>query len=153
MIISLKKIRKIVAIILLIASVLLIGMMFIAKTQKPTEAVGKLYPDNNSRVAYLNLCGWKVGESNFIEEKITIPYKFNETYEKYNQIQRLQGFNLSDYKGSEATQYTYDITNYPNNKKNVKAVLIISDNTIIGGHIHSTDIDGFMMGLKEETLF
>ena len=69
MIISLKKIRKIVAIILLIASVLLIGMMFIAKTQKPTEAVGKLYPDNNSRVAYLNLCGWKVDESNFIEEK------------------------------------------------------------------------------------
>ena len=153
MIISLKKLRKIVAIILIVASIILVGMIIISKFQKPAEAFGKTYPDNNSRISYLNLCGWKVDENNFTEEKITIPYKFNKTYENYNQIQRLQGFDLSDYKGSEATQYTYDITNYPNNKKNIKAVLIISNDRIIGGNIHSTDVGGFMMGLKEETLF
>lgn len=153
MIISLKKLRKIVAIILIIASVLLVGMILISKSKNATEESGKTYPDNYSRISYLNLCGWKVHESNFTEEKITIPYKFNETYENYNQIQCLQGFDLSDYKGSEATQYTYQITNYPNNKENIKAVLIICNDRLIGGNIHSTDVNGFMMGLKEETLF
>ncbi|NLK69879.1 MAG: DUF4830 domain-containing protein [Clostridiales bacterium] len=153
MVISLKKLKKIVTVLLIITSLLLIGMIFISKVQKPAEASGKTYPDNNSRLLYLNQCGWKVDENNFIEENINIPHKFNKTYEKYNEIQRLQGFDLSDYKGVKATQYTYDITNYPNNRKNVKAVLIIYNDRIIGGHIYSADTNGFMMGLKEETLF
>ena len=82
-------------------------------------------------------------------KKITVPSEFNEVYEKYNGIQKEQGFDLEAYKGKEAVLYTYNITNY-NDNENVIADLLVSDGVLIGADLCDPSAeDGFLTALKE----
>jgi hypothetical protein len=44
--------------------------------------------------------------------------------------------------------YTYAVTNYPDASQTVLADLYIYKNRVIGGDVHSTNLDGFMIGIK-----
>lgn len=100
------------------------------------------------RMDYISSKGFKCGESE--EQKdITIPKSFNDVYEKYNQIQKNQGFDLEKYKGKTATVFTYSITNYKSND-NVIANLIVCDGILIGADLCDTSVDnGFLVGLND----
>ncbi len=56
------------------------------------------------------------------------------------------------YKGKECDIYTYKITNYKDHedKGDVVCNLMICDNKLIGGDVCSTQLDGFMQGLKNK---
>jgi|GEM_PF-6222017 len=78
--------------------------------------------------------------SGFIEAKeLVIPAVFDDTYKKYNEIQKKAGFDLTAYRGRRAMLYTYSITNYANNMSEVYANLLFFDETIIGGDIEDAD--------------
>lgn len=79
-----------------------------------------------------------------------IPTEFDETYEKYNSLQKEQGYDLSAYKGKTVTRYTYKITNYPNESvQDARVNMLIYENRLIGIDVSSTEIGGFMHGIDK----
>ena len=68
----------------------------------------------------------------------------------YNELQRTQGLDLSDYGGKTVERYTYQITNYEGFEGTVYANLLISRNRVIGGDICSADADGFVHGFQKQ---
>lgn len=100
------------------------------------------------RVAFLAECGWQADAASEQSQQILIPLHFTEVYENYNRLQRQQGYDLADYTGRSCTLYTYQVLNYPDKSQMVIADLYVYKNQIIGGDVHSTDLGGFMIGLK-----
>ncbi len=100
------------------------------------------------RVEFLSDLGWEVDPDTEISELIVFPEDFSEILNEYNKLQLAQGYDLRDYAGMECTRYSYSVLNYPNGDTNVLAQIFVYENTIIGGDIHSTALDGFMHGLK-----
>ncbi|MBR2304306.1 MAG: DUF4830 domain-containing protein [Ruminococcus sp.] len=103
------------------------------------------------RQAFLSEMGWKVSQKPESTREITIPEKFDKVYKTYNDLQKEQGFDLSDYKGKKATVYTYTVTNYKgySGKDCIKANLIVCDGKLIGGDVCSVELGGFMQGLRK----
>lgn len=107
---------------------------------------------NAQREEYLKSLGWEFS-TDFTEKEITIPSEFNDTYNRYNELQKSQGFDLSSLKGQTVTVYTYNITNFAGyeNRDCIFANLLVQNNILIGGDICSTSVsDGFMQTLKKE---
>ena len=100
------------------------------------------------RVRFLAACGWEADPSSEQEQLIHIPEAFPPVYEDYNALQLSQGYDLRDYAGEDCTLYTYDVTNWPDETQTVLANLYLFRGRIIGGDVHSTNLDGFMIGLR-----
>lgn len=98
------------------------------------------------RVAFLQNYNWQVDAGSEQAKTITIPYEFDNVYTAYNNIQKAQGFDLCDYKGKQVSLYTLKINNYPNDSRYVFASILVCENKIIGGDVHSTELSGFMHG-------
>ena len=112
-----------------------------------TSAMGKTVKNNDQRVEYLKSFGWEVDTEPIDEETVVIPRKFTNVYAKYNDIQKSQGFDLSEYGGMEAVRYTYKVLNYPG-EKDVVADIIVFRSNVIAGDVQSISLDGFMHGLE-----
>ncbi len=126
--------------------ILLFLLLFLGKG---TSAVsGDKLESTKERTEYLSGCGWIVDPSSEQEQIIHIPEVFSEVYEDYNHLQLQQGFDLRDYAGKDCTLYTYDVENYPDESQTVLANIYLYKGRLIGGDIHSTNLDGFMIGLK-----
>lgn len=104
--------------------------------------------ETQDRVEFLRQCGWDVDPETEEEQIIHIPEVFSPVYEDYNALQLQQGYDLSDYAGRDCVLYTYSVVNYPDESQTVIANLYLYRNRVIGGDIHSTNLNGFMIGLK-----
>lgn len=98
---------------------------------------------------YLDKYGWTHSEAPIEIEKIIIPSEFNDTYKKYNDLQKKQNFNLEKYKGKTCLRLTYKITNYKNCPDCTNANILIYKNKIIGSDISSVKLNGFMHSISE----
>lgn len=114
----------------------------------PSQADDMSVKTNTDRIKFLQNLGWETEETPIEEKIVVIPKAFSAVYERYNQLQLSQGYDLSDYRGMEVTIYTYKVTNYANYNGNVVAELYVAGNRVVGGDIHSLSLDGFMHGLK-----
>lgn len=63
--------------------------------------------------------------------EVVIPTEFNQTYEKYNELQKKIGLDLEKFKGTSAQKITYELKN----SKTKFAVLLIYKGKVIGGHL------------------
>lgn len=102
--------------------------------------------NNDERIKFLSQFGWQVSEEPIEICKVKIPSEFNDTYEKYNEIQKQQGLDLLNYKGKTCERFTYEIKNYPNYQSGVYADMLILDGKVIGGDVCSAELGGFMHG-------
>lgn len=100
------------------------------------------------RADFLLKRGWAVDVETEREQQIHIPEQFSDVYETYNQLQLQQGYDLRDYAGKDCVLYTYAVTNYPDESQTVLANLYVYRNRVIGGDVHSTNLNGFMIGLR-----
>lgn len=103
--------------------------------------------NNEDRVEFLLSLGWEVDAEAVSERTIIIPQEFSEIYSAYNELQIAQGYDLSQYCGLEATVYTYPITNYSGYSGRVVLDLYVLNYEVVGGDVHSLELDGFMHGL------
>lgn len=139
-------------IILLLTGVVVIAVSFIGNhpatpASKQTTVSCKTAEE---RVNYINSLGFETDSSEESKE-IIIPARFNDVYNKYNEIQKKQGLDLAEYKGKTAVMYTYHITNYGDND-NVIANLIVFDGQLIGADLCDTSADnGFLVALNDKT--
>lgn len=100
---------------------------------------------------FLTERGWSVSRQAAEIRDVTIPAKFTEVYEQYNQLQKEQGYDLSHYRTNTVSQYTFIILNLTDGDGNAlsgaEAHILVYGNRIIGGDVCSSDLGGYMRGL------
>ena len=116
-------------------------------TQTPVLS-GPAAATQADRIQFLASCGWAADPATEELQQIRIPEVFSPVYQDYNELQRQQGYDLDDYRGRDCLLYSYTVTNWPDDTQTVLADLYVYKNRIIGGDIHSTNLNGFMIGLK-----
>ena len=104
-----------------------------------------------ARIAYLSQFGWSVKEDPVEVCEVIIPAEFDDVYEKYNELQKEQGFDLSLYASKRVKRWTYEITNYTGyeNTGFIHANILVYDGKVIGGDVCSTELNGFMHGFAK----
>lgn len=145
--------KTIFGLILIATGAVVIAVTFFSNhVESSRPAAGSiLLATDTERADYLTSLGWQFAPA-FEEKQVKIPMEFNETYAKYNEIQKAQGFDLESYKGETVTVYTYNILNYPGyeNEDYILANLLVLNGELIGGDVCSTSAEnGFMQGLKK----
>ena len=106
---------------------------------------------NDGRIEFLKKFGWEVEKTPIEEAEVTIPSELDTVFIGYNELQKLQGLDLSRYKRKTVTRYTYTVTNYPDYDGRVFANLIIYRGRVIGGDICTEAQDGFIHGFSKNT--
>lgn len=104
---------------------------------------------NEDRIGFLSQFGWEVKPEAVESAEVTIPSEFDKVFASYNEIQKRQGLDLSDYKKKKAVRYTYEVTNYPSAEGVVYANLLVYRGRVIGGDICSADVNGFIHGFEK----
>lgn len=118
-----------------------------AQVVLPLQADPRNVKSNEDRVAYLESCGWLVGEEAVSQEDIRLPDAFDGAYADYLALQSAQGFDLSQYAGKTVQRYTYAVKNYPGLQEDIWASLLLYRDQVIGGEVFSNAGDGFLQGL------
>ena len=105
--------------------------------------------DAQERIAFLSQYGWDINEDPIEVTEVIIPTQFNDTYTKYNELQKDQGMDLEPYKGLRVKKWIYEIKNYPGyptDNSPIRATLLIYDGLVIGGDVSNFELNGFMQG-------
>ena len=105
--------------------------------------------DTQERIAFLSQYGWDINEDPIEVTEVIIPTQFNDTYTKYNELQKEQGMDLEPYKGLRVKKWIYEIKNYPGyptDNSPIRATLLIYDGLVIGGDVSNFELNGFMQG-------
>lgn len=100
---------------------------------------------------FLEGLGWTVDEMSAVKKEVVIPQEFSEIYEEYNSLQKAQGYDLFNYSGEQVTIFTFSVTNYSSYSGKVVADVYVLDGKVIGGDVHSLELDGFMHGLRKNS--
>ena len=103
---------------------------------------------NDDRIQFLSNYGWQVVPDPVAVEELLIPKEFDDSYHDYLSLQSEQGFDLTPLAGKRLKRYTYQITNYPSGQADVQVNLLIHKNTVVGGEVLSSKLDGFLHGLS-----
>lgn len=137
------------SVILLLALILFIPAYEpISASTASDQTIGydKIKTDED-RQSFLKDLGWEVKSEPLESVKITIPSEFDAVFTEYNNLQKMQGLDLSKYKRKSVIRYTYEVKNYDGYEGKVYANLLIYKNRIVGGDICSADVNGFVTTL------
>ena len=142
--------RKIISLALICSCLALIILLSIPQSDTAVDNVNQVVAKTNKeRVGYLSDFGWAVSSEPIEIVDVVIPTNFDEVYENYNTLQKMQGFDLAGFKGKKATRYTYEVTNYPTpQESSIHANMLLVDNKLVGGDINSVSMGGFMHGFE-----
>ena len=95
--------------LLVIPTALFIALLTVLVMCRRSAICGETYSD---RANYAKALGYSISADSETVQNIVIPAVFGSVYENYNALQKQCGFDLSLYKGEDAVQYTYIITDY-----------------------------------------
>ncbi len=132
------------AIVVIIAA---IALLFSGGDSTPTLSTD--VSDNDSRVNFLKEFGWEVTTSPIESSQVKIPKEASEIFERYNALQKSQGYDLSKFAGKTVMRYVYEIKNYPGATEPVYATLLVYKDQIIGGDITDTSAKGKIQGFQK----
>ena len=142
--VDMKKIALILGAVaaVIIGIILLFGGSDAAPTSVPAVS------GNDARVEFLKGFGWEVAASPVESSQVRIPEETTEVFDRYNSLQKSQGFDLKSYAGKTAMRYVYQVNNYPGATEPVYATLLVHKNEIIGGDVTDTAAKGKVQGFK-----
>ena len=127
---------------LILALILLMGEQGAAQTAAPAPSA------NDGRVKFLTDFGWDVTTSPTESGRVRIPEEAGEVFDRYNTLQKGQGYDLSKYAGKTVMRYVYKINNYPGATEPVYATVLVYKNQIIGGDVTDTAAKGHIRGFR-----
>ena len=140
--------KKKIAIILAAAVVLVLGLVLLFGGSDSTPTAANV-SGNDARVAFLQNFGWEVTTSPVESSQVKIPTKSSQVFDRYNELQKSQGYDLTQYAGKTVMRYVYQVNNYPGATEPVYATLLVYKNQIIGGDITDTSAKGVIQGFKK----
>ena len=103
---------------------------------------------NDGRVQFLKSFGWEVAASPTESGQVRIPQTGSEVFDRYNALQKSQGYDLSPYAGKTVMRYVYKLKNYPGATDPVYATLLVLGDQIIGGDVTDTSATGVIQGFQ-----
>lgn len=151
MLIMTAKVNKtglVIAIGSVVAVIALLLMLFSSGGSEPTAVTGQA-ATNEERIRFLSELGWQVSAAPAESSQIRIPREASQVFDRYNQLQKSQGYDLTTYGGKTVTRYVYQVTNYPDATEPVYATLLVHKDRIIGGDITDTAPGGKIRPLKQ----
>ncbi len=144
--------KKILLVVGAVAAVIVALMLLFGGSSEDTAPTGAFSAANNDqRVKFLTDFGWDVTNSPVESSQVRVPEEITQVYERYNTLQKSQGFDLSPYTGKNVMRYVYRINNYPGSGEPVYATILVYKNQIIGGDITDTAAKGHIQGFKMPT--
>ena len=135
-------------VVLIVGLVLLFGGGKNDASTAPTVSTAVSVVGNDDRVHFLNGFGWDVTTSPTESSQVRIPEKASEVFDRYNELQKSQGYDLTRYAGQTVMRYVYKVNNYPGATEPVYATLLISKNQVIGGDVTDTAAKGAIRGFQ-----
>ena len=146
----LKLTKKSAVIFIIIVAAIMLAAVMLRSSPGCSFGVSELInvTSTEGRIKYLTELGWEADVSTEECKTVLIPKKFEGVMLSYSKLQTEQGYDFASFGGLECRQYTYVVTNYPNSDGTVYATLYVKGGHVIGGDIHSANIDGFMHTLK-----
>ena len=141
-------IKKVLIALAAIAGVIIALVALLGGNNDSAPTAANAITGNDARVKFLTDLGWDVSTSPTESSQVRIPREQSEVYQRYNAMQKANGYDLSQYAGKAVMRYVYKINNYPNATEPVYATLLVYKNQIIGGDITDTAAKGAIQGLK-----
>lgn len=140
--------KKILTIIGIIAALIIAAIWLFGGTDDTTATAAPSVSTNDGRVQFLKDFGWDVAASPAQTSQVRIPEETSEAFDRYNTLQKSQGYDLSNYAGKTVMRYVYKINNFPGATEPVYATLLVYKNQIIGGDVTDTGAKGQIRGFK-----
>lgn len=140
--------KRILLILVAIAALVLSVVLLFGEGKGETAATGAMAGSNDGRVQFLKDFGWDVVTSPRETSQVTIPEETTEVFDRYNRLQKSQGYDLSQYAGKNVMRYVYEIKNFPGATEPVYATVLVHKNAIIGGDITNTAAKGKIQGFQ-----
>lgn len=130
---------------LIIAALIVVAIVvsFLLPTGGSTTEIGKA-ETNDERIAFLASFGWDVVPEPVQSQEVLVPVESNEVFERYNELQKYQGYDLSRLSGKCVRRYVYEIKNYPNTDEPFYATVLVYRDKIVGGDVASAAKGGLM---------
>ena len=149
MVMTAKVDKKKIVMVLAAAAVLIASLIMLFGGSSDATPTAALSPTgNDGRVQFLQSFGWEVAASPVESGQVRIPQEGNEVFDRYNALQKSQGYDLSPYAGKTVMRYVYKIKNYPGATDPVYATLLILKDQVIGGDVTDTAAKGVIRGFK-----
>lgn len=142
--VKMRSVLKTAVTVLIAAAVVFAAVYAVNRLIKPPATV---LETESERLGFLKSLGWETSEEAINCREVLIPEEWNEVYEKYNELQKQQGFDLEKYRGRTAEIYTYTVLNYEGRPDNMVANLVLCDGRLIAADISCTELGGFMQGI------
>ena len=140
--------KKKIAIILGAIVLAVIGLVVLLSGGDSVTTGAGSVASNDDRVNFLSSFGWEVTNSPVESSQVRIPEDSSEVFDRYNALQKSQGYDLTNHAGDTVMRYVYQINNYPGATEPVYATILISKNQVIGGDITDTAARGVIRGFK-----
>lgn len=156
MLVMTTKVNKTKLFLALGAVVVVVALLFAlfggkGQTAEPTAATNPAADTNDARVKFLTDLGWDVTASPTESMQVRIPKDTSDVFDRYNALQKSQGYDLSKFAGKTVMRYVYQINNYPNATEPVYATILIYKDQIIGGDITNTAPGGKVQGFVKNS--
>ncbi len=135
---------------LVLALILLLGGTETAQLEQTAQTAAAPVSNNDQRVQFLKKFGWEVTTSPKESNQVKIPKEPSEVFDRYNQLQKGQGYDLSKFSGKKVMRYVYEVKNYPGATEPVYATVLTHKNEIIGGDVTDTAAKGKIQGFQME---
>ena len=143
--VDLKKIALVLGAI--VAVIVALVLLFGGGGEAETTAAPAV-TNNDARVGFLKGFGWEVTNSPAESGQVRIPETTSEVFDRYNNLQKSQGYDLSRYAGKNVMRYVYKVNNFPGATDPVYATVLVYKNQVIGGDITDTSAGGKVQGFK-----
>ena len=148
MIMTAKVNLKKIALILGAIAAVIVGLILLLGGRGEAQTTSAAVSNNDARVKFLTDLGWEVTTSPAESSQVRIPENATEVFDRYNQLQKSQGHDLTQYAGKSVMRYVYKINNFPGATEPVYATLLVYKNQIIGGDVTNTAAGGKVQGFK-----
>ena len=103
----------------------------------------------DDRIRCVKSLGWEVDKTSETIKKTYIPDEMSEELFSYNGIQKICGFDISNYLGCAVEIYTYRIINFNYvTKEEAFLNIIIYKNKMIGGDCEIPKLKGVVLPVK-----
>ena len=141
-------VKKILVGLIAAAAVILLLILVLGggKDAQPTGAA--TVSGNDARVEFLKGHGWQVVNSPVESGQVRIPTEQSQIFARYNELQKSQGYDLSQYAGEAVMRYVYVVENYPGATEPVYATLLVHKNQVIGGDVTNTSATGVIQSFR-----
>ena len=140
--------KKLIIILAAAAALILALLLLVGGKEETAQTAAPSLSGNDGRVQFLKDLGWEVAASPVESTQVRIPEETSEVFDRYNTLQKGQGYDLSQYGGKKVMRFVYKVENYPGATAPVYATMLVYKNQLIGGDITDTSPGGKIQGFQ-----